>query len=151
MTSPSQSLRRTSPSIAAIAGSLLLCFGAAGFAAVPKKGARYVGTSGPGFPLHFKVSKDGKSVEKMVFRFDPTCESGVSSTSAKFSFGSRPIRGGKFSGFSVQHRGPTVTLTLRVNGHFESGGSASGEVTATSQVKSLGKCKESSPFTAAIP
>ena len=87
----------------------------------------------------------------MVFRFDPTCQSGAGSTSAKFSFGSRPIRGSKFSGFSVLHLGPTVTLTLRVNGHFESGGTASGEVTATSQIKSLGKCKEPSPFTAAIP
>lgn len=142
--------RRTCRSIAVIAGILLLSVGAVAIAAAPKKGARYVGTSGPGFPLHFKVSKDGKSVQKMVFRFEPTCQSGAGSTSAKFKFGSRPIRGGKFSGFSVEHRGPTETLTLQVKGQFESGGTASGTEVATSQVKSLGKCKEPSAFTAAV-
>ncbi len=150
MISPSQKPRRTCLSVAIIAGILLLSVGAVAIAAAPKKGARYVGTSGPGFPLHFKVSKDGKSVQKMVFRFDPSCQSGTGSVSAKFSFGSRPIRGGKFSGFSVEHRGPTETLTLRISGQFEIGGTASGGVTATSQVKSLGKCKQASAFTAAI-
>ncbi len=129
---------------------LLILVGAAALAASPKKGARYVGTIGPGYPVHFRVSKDGKSVDRLVARFTATCQ-GVAGGSAKFTYGSRPIRGGKFSGFSVAHLGPTVTLTLAIKGHFGPGGLASGGVTATSRIKSLGKCKQSEAFTAAIP
>ena len=140
---------RLSP-IISLTAILLVVLGAVALAAAPKKGARYAGTIGPGYPLHFRVSKDGKSVDRLVARFTPTCQ-GVAGGTAKFTFGSRPIHGGKFSGFSVAHLGPTVTLTLAIRGHFGPGGVASGEATATAQIKSLGKCKQSEPFTAAIP
>ena len=136
-------------SILSLTAILLISLSAVAFAVSPKKGARYVGTIGPGFPVHFRVSKDGKSVDRLVARFTPTCQ-GVAGGTAKFTFGSRPIHGGKFSGFSVDHLGPTVTLTLAIRGHFGPGGVASGEVTATAQIKSLGKCKQPEPFTAAI-
>lgn len=131
-----------------ILGLLSMC--AVAFAAAPQKGARYVGSSGPGYPLHFRVSKDGKSVDRLVVRFNPTCEAATGTTTTKFSFGPRRIRGGRFSGQSVVHRGPTQTMTLRINGRFAAGGTASGQVVVTQQVKSLGKCKETSPFTAAV-
>jgi hypothetical protein len=141
---------RLRPTTAAllILGLLSMC--AVAFAAAPKKGGRYVGSSGAGYPLHFRVSKDAKSVDRLVVRFNPTCEAATGNTPAKFSFGPRRIRGGRFSGQSVVHRGPTETLTLRISGRFAAGGTAGGQVTATQQVKSLGKCKETSPFTAAV-
>ena len=135
-------------SIISLAAVLLVVLSAAALAAT-QKGARYAGSIGPGYPLHFRVSKDGKSVDRLVARFLPTCQGVAGNTPAKFTFG-RGDHGGKFSGFSVAHLGSTVTFTLAIRGHFGPGGVASGQATATAQIKSLGKCKQPESFTAAI-
>lgn len=111
------------------------------------KAATYSGTSGPGYPLHFRISANGDAVEGLVVAFEETCTPGAGETAPLFHFGTLAIKAGKFSGTAVDGAGTTVTNTLRINGVFF-GRTAAGTVTDTAVIKSLSPCTETSPFTA---
>lgn len=113
----------------------------------PLRNGHYKGTSGPGYPLSFRVSPDGRTVEHLVVAYNPTCSPGAGSTPFEFHFGPLPIHAGTFSGHAVDHSGTTVTESLHITGDF-AGRTASGKVTNTSMIKSLKTCTDRSPFTA---
>ncbi len=110
-------------------------------------GATYSGTSGPGYPLHFRVSANGESVDGLVVSYLETCTPGAGNTAPQFHFGTLAIRAGRFSGSAVDHFGSTVTETLRINGSFF-GRTATGTVSDTAVIASLQPCTQTSPFTA---
>jgi hypothetical protein len=111
------------------------------------KGTTYTGTSGPGYPLHFRISANGKAVDDLVVSFEETCTPGAGNTAPQFDFGTLAIRAGRFSGTAVDHSGSTVTNTLRINGSFF-GRTAAGTVSDRAVITSLQPCTETSSFTA---
>ena len=111
------------------------------------RGTAYSGTSGPGYPLHFRVSANGESVDGLVISYEETCTPGAGNTAPQFHFGTLAIRAGRFSGTAVDHFGSTVTETLSISGSFF-GRTARGTVSDTAVIKSLQPCTETSPFTA---
>lgn len=111
------------------------------------RGTAYRGSSGPGYPLHFRVSANGKSIDGLIVSYLETCTPGAGNTAPQFRFGTLAIRAGTFSGSAVDHLGSTVTNTLRINGSFF-GRTVTGTVSDTAVIKSLQPCTQTSPFTA---
>jgi len=113
----------------------------------PVKGARYSGSVGPGYPMSFKVSADGKAVDDLVVAYDETCSPGAGDEAPKFHYNTLSIKNGKFSGESTDHFGKTVSDALHISGSF-SGRDATGKVSDLSKIKSLPNCTQTEPFTA---
>ena len=109
--------------------------------------SKYSGTIGPGFPISFTVSKDGKTVNGLVLKFLNTCQPGAGSVAGTFRFNPLPISSGSFSGSVVNGAGTNVSDSLRISGSFF-GRTATGTVTDTSHIKSLHDCTLSESFTA---
>jgi len=135
----------------ALAVTLLMLVGAPVIAIAasggPVKGGKYKGSIGPGYPMSFKVSTNGKAVDHLVVAFLETCSPGAGSVAPKFHFDTLAIQARKFSGTSTDHFGKTVSDRLHISGAF-SGREASGNVTDLSKIKSLPNCTQKEPFTA---
>ncbi len=129
-----------------LASSPVLAVAASGGAA---KSGRYSGLVGPGYPISFKVSANGTTITDLVVGFDESCNGAPAETAPLFHFKALAIRAGKFAGASTDHFGSTASDALRISGSF-SGGEATGKLTDTSKIKSLGSCTESEPFTAKV-
>jgi hypothetical protein len=112
----------------------------------PVKGTKYSGSVGPGYPMSFKVSANGKEVDALVVAFEETCSPGAGSVAPKFHYDTLAINGGKFSGTSTDHFGKTVSDKLHISGSF-SGRDVTGKVTDLSHIKSLPNCTQTEPFT----
>jgi hypothetical protein len=141
---------RRATACAAVSLILVLVLGTAAVAASagqPIKGGHYHGSVGPGWPLHFSVSKDGKTVESLVAGFDPGCAGGAPNVAPLFHFAPLAIHDGGFSGTTTRHFGSTVTQTVHFVGHFD-GHKASGKVTDRLVITSLKPCTEPADFTA---
>lgn len=119
--------------------------GAAGDAHV--KDGRYKGTVGPGWPISFQVSDNGKTVEHLVAGFDVGCNGPAAVTPTMFHFAALAIHNGSFSGRVRDGFGSKVSEDLRITGSF-SGDTAKGKVEDTSNITSLPSCTEKSTFTA---
>ena len=115
----------------------------------PVKGGRYSGLVGPGYPISFRISAQGSTVEDLVVGFDETCNGAPAETAPLFHFKALAINGGKFSGSSTDHFGKTVSDALRISGSFN-GREASGKVSDLSKIKSLPSCTQSEPYTAKV-
>ncbi|HWF75072.1 MAG TPA: hypothetical protein VG186_17115 [Solirubrobacteraceae bacterium] len=114
----------------------------------PVKGAKYTGSSGPGYPLSFKVSADGKAVDNLVVAYLSTCQPGAGDTAPKFHFGTLAIKDRKFSGTSTDNFfGKTESDKVHISGTF-SGRDATGNLSDLAHIKSLPNCTDHSPFTA---
>ena len=99
----------------------LACAAAASAAGAkgPVKGAKYAGLVGPGYPLSFRISANGKNVDDLVVSFEETCSPGAGSVAPKFHFNTLTITHGTFSGSSTDHFGKTVSDALKINGTFD--------------------------------
>jgi hypothetical protein len=115
----------------------------------PVKGGRYSGLVGPGYPISFRISARGGTVEDLVVGFDETCNGAPAETAPLFHFKALAISGGRFSGSSTDHFGKTVSDALRISGTFE-GREATGKVSDLSKIKSLPSCTQTEPFTAKV-
>jgi hypothetical protein len=115
----------------------------------PVKGAHYKGASGPGYPLTFQISGNGKQVTHLVVAFEETCNGSAGDVPPKFDFPTLTISHGKFHGSSTDHFGKKVSQGLHIKGHF-SGRKATGTVSDTSKIKSLPTCTETTPFSAKV-
>jgi hypothetical protein len=113
----------------------------------PVKGAKYTGTSGPGFPLSFRVSSNGKAVDGLAVHFLDTCHPGAGNVAPAFHFRTLMVKSRKFSGSSTDHFGKNVSDALHISGTFD-GRKASGKVRDNAHIKSLPNCTETVPFTA---
>lgn len=111
------------------------------------KQGHYVGTVGPGWPISFSVSANGKTVEHLVAGFDPGCNGPPANSPTMFHFGVLAIRKGKFSGHALDNFGKKVSESLRITGSI-SGHMATGKVSDSSHIASLPNCTEMSGFTA---
>jgi hypothetical protein len=130
--------------LAALASVPVLALAAGGG---PVKGAKYSGSIGPGYPMSFKVSANGRDVDSLVVAFEETCSPGAGSVAPKYHYPTLAITGGKFSGTSTDSFGKTVSDRLQISGSF-SGRDASGKVKDFSHIKSLPNCTQTEPFTA---
>lgn len=113
------------------------------------KHGRYSGTIGPGFPISFRVSADGRSVDSLLVRFEETCNGSPGSASPTFHFKTLAIGSGKFSGTAVDHFGSKVSDALRITGTFFAR-VATGQVSDTSHIQSLHNCVDTEDFIAAV-
>jgi hypothetical protein len=110
--------------------------------------AKYSGVIGPGYPISFRVSGDGKAVDALVLQYDvTTCSAAPGNTAPTYKFGTLAITSGRFAGTSSDHFGPGDSVSLSVGGTFF-GRVATGQVTATQHITSLPTCTESEDFTA---
>jgi hypothetical protein len=132
--------------VAALIVLLVPTFAMASPVGKPVKGAHYVGTVGPGYPVKFTVSSKGKNVLKLVVAFDATCEGSPSLTAPRFHYKTLPIKSGRFRGTASKNFGDSSGDVVRISGHFH-GRKASGTVTSILTIKSLGSCTEKDPFT----
>ncbi len=112
------------------------------------KGLKYSGSSGPGFPLSFRVSGSGKSVDDLVVRFDETCTPGAGNSDETFKFGPVKIVAGHFSTSTDTVGSAGSVESLSVKGEFF-GRTAVGTVSDHVTITSLTPCTETVPFMAA--
>lgn len=108
---------------------------------------KYSGTVGPGFPISFRVSSNGKDVDNLAVAFNETCTPGASTVAPVFHFGTLPIKSGTFSGTLHTGAGSTVSQTLHITGTFF-GRTAAGQVSDAVRITSLPSCTETLSFTA---
>jgi hypothetical protein len=113
----------------------------------PVKGGRYAGLVGPGYPISFRISAKGTTVEDLVVGFEETCNGAAGDTAPLFHFKALVISGGKFTGSSTDRFGKTASDALRISGSFN-GRKAIGKVSDLSKIKSLPSCTQSEPFIA---
>ncbi len=111
------------------------------------KNLKYSGSSGPGFPLRFRVSGNGKFVDNLVVLFDETCTPGAGNSDATFKFARVKIVAGHFSTPTDTIGGGGVTESLSVKGEFF-GRTAVGTVSDHVTITSLTPCTETVPFMA---
>jgi hypothetical protein len=142
----STSISRAVSLVALCLAALVVAAGAA--AGSPRDGA-YRGVVGPGYPLHFSVSDNGKLVSGLVLSFDETCNGAPGLTPPVFRFPAAAIMGDSFSAATTDHFGSTASDALRIAGRL-SDGKATGEVTSVSAIKSLKSCTETEPFSARL-
>jgi hypothetical protein len=110
--------------------------------------AKYSGVIGPGYPIDFRVSADGKAVDGLVLHYDvTTCGGAPGNTAPTYDFTTLEIKSASFTGTSTDHFGPGDSVSLRISGTFF-GGVATGQVSATQHITSLPTCTESEDFTA---
>jgi hypothetical protein len=114
----------------------------------PKAGAEYSGSIGPGYPIHFKVSGNGKTIHALSVHFEATCLPGAGSVAPAFPFNTLAIKHGEFAGDSSLNT-PGSSMSIRLEGSFD-GTKATGKVIGRESIKSLGSCKQTEPFTAHV-
>jgi hypothetical protein len=115
----------------------------------PVRDGHYAGLVGPGYPISFRISAQGTTVEDLVVGFDETCNGAPALTAPLFHFKALEISAGKFSGSSTDSFGKTASDVLHISASF-SGRKASGKVSDLSKIKSLKSCTQSEPFTAKV-
>jgi hypothetical protein len=111
------------------------------------KDLKYSGSSGPGYPLSFRVSGSGKSVDDLVVLFDETCTPGAGNSDETFKFGPVKIVSGRFSTPPDIINGGGTSESLSVKGEFF-GHTAVGTVSDHVTITSLTPCTETVPFMA---
>lgn len=111
------------------------------------KDLKYSGSSGPGFPLSFRVSGSGGFVDNLVVLFDETCTPGAGNSDETFKFGPVRVVSGRFSTPLDVEGGGGVSESLSVKGEFF-GLTAVGTVTDHVTITSLSPCTETVPFMA---
>jgi hypothetical protein len=111
------------------------------------KDLKYSGSSGPGFPLSFRVSGSGKSVDDLVVLFDETCTPGAGNSDETFKFGPVRIVSGRFSTSADTVGGAGTEQSLSAKGEFF-GRTAVGTVTDHVTITSLTPCTETVPLMA---
>ncbi len=112
------------------------------------KDLKYAWSSGPGFPLSFRVSGSGRFVDDLVVSFDETCTPGAGNTDETFTFGPVGVVSGGFASVpDIVKSAGTVSESLSVKGEFF-GRTAVGTVTDHVTIPSLSSCTETVPFTA---
>lgn len=114
----------------------------------PKAGAEYSGSIGPGYPIHFKVSRNGKTIDALSVDFEATCLPGAGSVAPAFPFNTLAIKHGAFAGDSSLTT-PGSSMSIRLQGSFD-GAEATGKVIGHESIKSLGSCTQTEPFTARV-
>ena len=135
-------------SIAAIACAAIAAPAVAIADSGPKAGAEYSGSIGPGYPIHFKVSGNGKTIHALSVHFEATCLPGAGSVAPAFPFDTLAIKHGAFAGDSSLTT-PGSSMSIRLEGSFD-GTKATGKVIGRESIKSLGSCKQTEPFTAHV-
>jgi hypothetical protein len=111
------------------------------------KDLKYSGSSGPGYPISFRVSGRGKSVDDLVVLFDETCTPGAGNSDETFRFGPVKIVAGHFSTSTDTVGSAGTTESLSVKGEFF-GRTAVGTVSDHVTITSLTPCTETVPFMA---
>jgi hypothetical protein len=112
------------------------------------KDIKYSGSSGPGFPISFRVSGSGKVVDNLVVLFNETCTPGAGNSEETFKFSPVKIVAGSFSTSAVTMKsGGTVSESMRVKGTFF-GRTAVGTVSDHVSIPGLMPCTETVPFMA---
>lgn len=111
------------------------------------KDLKYSGSSGPGYPLSFRVSGNGKFVDDLVVLFDETCTPGAGNSDETFKFGRVRIVSGRFSTSADTVGGAGTEESLSVKGEFF-GRTAVGTVSDHVTITSLTPCTETVPFMA---
>ncbi len=111
--------------------------------------ARYSGAIGPGYPINFRVSANGKAVIGLVLHYElTTCPGGGAGNRAPaFHFKTLEIKSGSFTGALTDHSGSGDSFMLRIGGTFF-GRVATGHVTGTQRITGVPTCTESEDFTA---
>lgn len=108
---------------------------------------KYAGTIGPGFPISFRVSANGKAVDNLVLHYEvTTCGGAPGNVAPTYRFKALAIRSGSFSGALSDHSAKQ-SFSLRISGTFF-GRVVTGKVTATQHITSLPTCTETEAFTA---
>lgn len=115
----------------------------------PKAGAEYTGSIGPGYPIHFKVSRSGTTIDALSVHFEATCLPGAGSVAPAFPFNTLPIKHGAFAGDSSITTPGGTSMSVRLEGSFD-GTKATGKVIGRASIKSLGSCTQTEPFTARV-
>lgn len=114
----------------------------------PKAGSEYSGSIGPGYPIHFKVSRSGKTIDDLSVHFEATCLPGAGNVAPSFPFKTLAIKDGAFAGdSSINTQGSS--MSVRLEGRFD-GTDATGKVIGRASIKSLGSCTQTEPFTAHV-
>ncbi len=114
----------------------------------PKAGSAYSGSIGPGYPIHFKVSRSGKTIDDLSVHFEATCLPGAGDVAPAFPFTTLAIKHGAFVGdSSITTAGSS--MSIRLEGSFKSA-EATGKVIGRESIKSLGSCEQTEPFTAHV-
>ncbi len=110
--------------------------------------AKYSGTIGPGFPISFRVSANGRAVDSLVLHYEvTTCGGPPGDSPPAYSFKALAITSGSFSG-AVSSRPPSgASVSIRISGTFF-GRVVTGKVTATQRLTSFPTCTETETFTA---
>jgi hypothetical protein len=109
---------------------------------------KYSGTTGPAFPLSFRVSANGRAVDDLVVHYEvTTCGAAPGNVAPAYHFGALAIKSGTFSGSVTSRSGNKESVSLRITGRFF-GRVATGTVTARQHITSLPTCTESERFTA---
>ncbi len=111
----------------------------------PRAGAEYTGSIGPGYPIHFRVSSGGKTIDDLSVHFEATCLPGAGDVAPAFPFKTLAIKDGKFAGDSSLNSAGS-SMSIRLEGRFD-GETATGKVIGHESIKSLGSCTQSEPFT----
>lgn len=111
----------------------------------PVKGAKYTGSVGPGYPISFRVSPNGTSVDSLAAGSEPECVPGPT-IAPVYHFPTMTIKGDSFSGKTSQAQSKQ-SMELEITGHF-SGKTATGKIVEKLKIKSLNSCTNSQVFTA---
>ena len=114
-----------------------------------KGGSTYSGLIGPGYAIHFKVSRNGKTIDDLSVHFEATCLPGAGDVAPAFPFGTLEIKDGKFAGDSSITSGAGTSMSIRLEGDFH-GTEATGKVVGRESIKSLGSCTQTESFTARV-
>jgi hypothetical protein len=109
---------------------------------------KYSGSIGPGYPISFRVSADGKAIDGLVLGYEvTTCGAAPANKAPTFHFKTLAIRSGSFAGSSEDDFGPGDSASIRIAGTMF-GRTATGQVTGTQRITSLPTCTQSENFTA---
>jgi hypothetical protein len=113
------------------------------------KNAQYSGSVGPGYPISFRVSASGSTVDDLSVAIEATCQPGAADVAPKYNLKTLAISSGTFSGSAFGGDSDTSN-SIRVTGTFF-GRTVVGEVTDLAHIKSLPDCTQAEPFTATAP
>jgi len=112
--------------------------------------AKYSGTIGPGFPISFRVSANGKTVDSLVVHYEvTTCGGPPGDSPPAYHFKALAIKSGSFSGSATGRFASGASTSIRISGTFF-GRVATGKVNATQHLTSFPTCRESEDFTAKV-
>jgi hypothetical protein len=111
----------------------------------PVRGATYTGSVGPGYPLSFHVSANGRSVESLSAGSESTCLPGPP-VAPVYHFPTMSIRDGSFSGRTSESQGKQHDV-LKISGHF-TGKTVSGTLVERISLPSITDCTTTLDLTA---